>query len=134
MQLHYHIHILIFHYPFHHSVEVANMTIAVLETESTLTDRYQTTVPEPVRQALKLGKRDKVHYSILDNGDVLIRRSNPVELADPVMERFLDFLTKDLQAHPERLQAIDAAWVKRLQAVIKNTAIDLDAPLPNDGD
>ena len=110
------------------------MTIAVLETESTLTDRYQTTVPEPVRQALKLGKRDKVHYSILDNGDVLIRRSTPVEIADPVMERFLDFLSQDLQAHPERLQAIDAAWVKRLQAVIKNTAIDLDAPLPNDGD
>jgi antitoxin PrlF len=50
------------------------------------------------------------------------------------MERFLDFLSKDLQAHPERLQAIDAAWVKRLQAIIKNTAIDLDAPLPNDGD
>ena len=79
------------------------MTIAVLETESTLTDRYQTTVPEPVRQALKLGKRDKVHYSILDNGDVLLRRSNPVEAVDPVMEHFLDFLSQDLQAHPERL-------------------------------
>lgn len=110
------------------------MTVAVLETESTLTDRYQTTVPEPVRQALKLGKRDKVHYSILDNGDVLMRRSNPVEVADPVMECFLNFLSKDLQAHPERLQAIDAAWVKRLQAVVKNTVIDLNAPLSNDGD
>ena len=28
---------------------------ATLEVESTLTDRYQTTVPETVRRALKLG-------------------------------------------------------------------------------
>ena len=32
---------------------------ATLEVESTLTDRYQTTVPETVRRALQLGKRDK---------------------------------------------------------------------------
>ncbi len=33
---------------------------STLELESTLTDRYQTTVPETVRRALKLGKRFKV--------------------------------------------------------------------------
>ena len=33
---------------------------ATLEAESTLTDRYQTTVPETVRRALRLGKRDKI--------------------------------------------------------------------------
>ena len=38
---------------------------AHLEVDSTLTDRYQTTVPEAVRRALKLGKRDKIHYAIL---------------------------------------------------------------------
>ena len=30
---------------------------ATIEVESTLTDRYQTTVPETVRRALKLGKQ-----------------------------------------------------------------------------
>ena len=35
-----------------------------LEAESTLTDRYQTTMPETVRRALKLGKRDKIHYTM----------------------------------------------------------------------
>lgn len=30
-----------------------------LDAESTLMDRYQTTVPETVRRALGLGKRDK---------------------------------------------------------------------------
>ena len=38
---------------------------APLELESTLTDRYQTTVPETVRRTLKLGKRDKIHYTTL---------------------------------------------------------------------
>lgn len=30
---------------------------AILEAESTLTDRYQTTVPQAVRRALRLDKR-----------------------------------------------------------------------------
>ena len=37
---------------------------ASLDVESTLTDRYQTTLPETVRRALRLGKRDKIRYSI----------------------------------------------------------------------
>jgi len=32
--------------------------VGTLEVESTLTDRYQTTVPETVRRALKLGIRN----------------------------------------------------------------------------
>ena len=44
---------------------------ATLEVESTLTDRYQTTVPETVRRALKLGKRDKIHYTIRPSGEVV---------------------------------------------------------------
>ena len=69
------------------------MNIAILETESTLTDRYQTTVPESVRQALKLSKRDKVHYSILDNGDVLLSRGQKIEPDDPALDQFLSFLS-----------------------------------------
>ena len=36
---------------------------AILEAESTLTDRYQTTVPEIVRRALRLDKRDTIRPS-----------------------------------------------------------------------
>ena len=32
---------------------------STLEVESTLTDRYQTTVPEIVHSSLRLGKREK---------------------------------------------------------------------------
>ena len=48
---------------------------ATLEVESTLTDRYQTTVPETVRRALQLGKRDKLHYTIRPGGEVVLTRS-----------------------------------------------------------
>lgn len=46
-----------------------------LEAESTLTDRYQTTVPESVRRALRLGKRDKIHYAIQPGGEVILTRA-----------------------------------------------------------
>ena len=39
-----------------------------------LTDRYQTTVPETVRRALRLGKRDKIHYTIRPDGEVVLSR------------------------------------------------------------
>ena len=47
---------------------------ATLEVESTLTDRYQTTVPETVRRALRLRKRDKIHYTIRPGGEVVLSR------------------------------------------------------------
>ena len=108
------------------------MNIAILETESTLTDRYQTTVPESVRQALKLGKRDKVHYSILDNGDVLLSRGQKIEPDDPALNQFLSFLSNDIATHPERIQALDETWFNRLQTLVGNVQFDLDAPLPDD--
>jgi antitoxin PrlF len=108
------------------------MNIAVLETESTLTDRYQTTVPESVRRALKLGKRDKVHYSILDNGDVLLSRGQLTEPQDPVLSNFLNFLSNDMVTHPERIQVLDESWVKHLQSLVGGVQFDLDAPLPED--
>jgi antitoxin PrlF len=43
--------------------------------ESSLTDRYQTTVPQPVRRALGLGKRDRIRYSFRANGEVVLHAS-----------------------------------------------------------
>ncbi len=61
---------------------------STLESESTLTDRYQTTVPDTVRRALKLGKRDKIHYSIRPDSTVVISRVSQTEEEDPVIRRF----------------------------------------------
>ncbi len=102
---------------------------ATLEVESTLTDRYQTTVPETVRRALQLGKRDKIHYTIRPGGEVVLSRAEPTEESDPVLESFLGFLARDIASHPERLQAIDAGFVQCLQSLTGGIEVDLDAPL-----
>ena len=59
--------------------------VAILEAESTLTERYQTTVPESVRRALRLGKRDKIRFTIRPDGDVVLTRALQTEGEDPVM-------------------------------------------------
>lgn len=103
-----------------------------LEVESTLTDRYQTTVPEMVRRSLRLGKRDKVHYSIRPNGEVVLSRAEVSENDDPVLGQFLSFLSRDMAEHPERLQALDAGFVQRLQSLTTGIEVDLDEPLSAD--
>lgn len=100
---------------------------AILEVESTLTDRYQTTVPETVRRALSLGKRDKIHYTIRPGGEVLLSRVEIAEEADPVLEQFLGFLARDITSHPERLQAVDASLMQRVQSLVGGMEVDLDA-------
>jgi antitoxin PrlF len=102
---------------------------ATLEVESTLTDRYQTTVPETVRRALRLGKRDKIHYSIRPSGEVVLTRSEASENDDPVLGQFLGFLARDIASHPERLQPIDASFVQRIQSLTGGIEVDLDAAL-----
>ncbi len=105
---------------------------ATLEVESTLTDRYQTTVPETVRRALKLGKRDKIHYTIRPDGEVVLRRAEPAEGDDPLLGQFLGFLAQDIAAHPDRLQSVDAGLIQRIQSLVGGVEVDLDAPLSVD--
>lgn len=105
---------------------------APLEVESTLTDRYQTTVPETVRRALKLGKRDKIHYTIRPSGEVVLTRAEASDGDDPVLGQFLGFLARDIASHPDRLQLVDAGLVQRLQSLVGGMEIDLDAALSAD--
>ncbi|NCP82878.1 MAG: regulator [Comamonadaceae bacterium CG_4_9_14_0_8_um_filter_57_21] len=102
---------------------------AVLEAESTLTERYQTTVPETVRRALRLGKRDKIRFTIRPDGDVVLTRAVVTTSADPVIELFLNFLANDMAAHPERLTAINPELNQRIQGLVGNVDVDFDAAL-----
>jgi len=101
-----------------------------LEVESTLTDRYQTTVPETVRRALGLNRRDKVHYSIRANGEVVLTRAATDARHDPVLGQFLEFLARDIASRPERLQFVDGGLMERLQSLVGHIEINLDAALP----
>lgn len=105
---------------------------ATLEVESTLTDRYQTTVPETVRRALRLRKRDKIHYVIRPSGEVVLTRANDAEDDDPVLGQFLGLLAQDIATHPERMQYMSSSLVQRVQSLVSEVSVDLDAPLLED--
>lgn len=103
------------------------------EVESTLTDRYQTTVPQPVRRALGLRKRDRIRYAFRANGEVVLQRvsTEPAE-EDPALTPFLALLEQDIATHPERLQPISTDLVRRLQDLVGAIEVDLDEALPDD--
>jgi len=106
--------------------------LATLEVDSTLTDRYQTTVPETVRRALKLTKRDKIHYEIQSNGTVLLTRAVQTDNDDPALSQFLGFLARDIASHPERIQAVDSQLIQRIQSLVGSSEMDLGTALPAD--
>ena len=98
----------------------------ILHAQSTLTDRYQTTIPERIREALHLGKRDKIEYVIDDNGNVNICRANE---EDPVLSEFLSFLAQDIKKHPQHIKPINTVFFSRAQSLVSDIDIDLDALL-----
>ncbi len=105
---------------------------ATLEVESTLTDRYQTTVPETVRRALRLGKRDKIHYTIRPSGEVVLTRAEAPNDEEPVLAQLLGVLAQVIASHPGRLQAVDAGLVQRLRSLVGDVEFDPDASLSPD--
>ncbi len=108
------------------------MTNTILISESTLTDRYQTTVPYTVRKALHLNKREKIRYTIQPDGNVLLSRADQDE-ADPILSSFLSFLANDIQQNPHHVKTISPELIARIQNLVSTVDINLNAPL-SDGD
>ncbi|WP_068819804.1 type II toxin-antitoxin system PrlF family antitoxin [Phormidesmis priestleyi] len=100
-------------------------------SESTLTDRYQTTIPDPVRKALGLNKRDKICYTIQANGQVVISRADQTD-SDPILGQFLEFLAQDIEKNPQHLQGISSDLVKRVQSLVSEVDLDLDQSLSDE--
>jgi antitoxin PrlF len=98
----------------------------ILQAASTLTDRYQTTIPQPVRELLHLNKRDKITYTIENNGKVLISRATE---DDPILADFLNFLANDIKNNPSHVQSFSQALIDRAHSLTSGIEIDLDAPL-----
>ena len=101
-------------------------------SESTLTQRYQTTIPAPVRQALNLNKNDKIRYTIESDNKVTISRVVEEKESDPILGSFLKFLAKDMKENPEHIQAISPDLVNRAKSLTEGVDIDLDAPLEDE--
>jgi antitoxin PrlF len=102
---------------------------ASAEPSSTLTDRYQTTIPEPVRRQLRLKKGDRLRYRVVSDREVLIEKESLDSANDPSLEPFLAFIAKDIHDVPQRLGGIDPALIRRARELTEGVAIDRDAPL-----
>lgn len=100
----------------------------IIEIESTLTDSYQTAVPEAVRRALLLSKGDNIRYSIRPSGEVVLSRAE-VSKDDRVMDHFLTFLVREIDKRPHHLQPLDADFAKDIQSLVEGVEIDLHVPL-----
>jgi len=107
------------------------MAHSLVSDESTLTDRYQTTIPSTIRKVLGLSKQDKIHYSIQANGSVIMSRVAK-QGNDPLIEKFLNFLSSDIEDNPQNIKVVNSDLVERFNKLDLDTDIDLDAPLPEE--
>ncbi|MBE0464280.1 MAG: type II toxin-antitoxin system PrlF family antitoxin [Halomonadaceae bacterium] len=101
----------------------------LIEDDSTLTDRYQTTVPASIRRALKLKRRDRIHYTVRPNGEVVLSRTSDEVRHDPVVASFLEFLERDLVAYPETIRPVTASSFAEAERLTAGMAVDLDEVL-----
>jgi antitoxin PrlF len=99
------------------------------QDESTLTNRYQTTIPRSVRETLGLHRGDKLRYRLHEDGRVILERAGD---ADPALGPFLDLLEQDMARHPGLIRALDADLGQRLQSLTEGIEVDLDVTLPAD--
>jgi antitoxin PrlF len=104
------------------------------EVNSALTERYQTTVPEPVRRALNLQKRDRIKFQILANGTVVLAKAELEDEEDPAIGAFLNFLERDLLTYPGSLNPLTSERIAELKALTKGIEFDINAPLDSADD
>ena len=103
-----------------------------LSAESTLTDRFQTTIPAMVRKALGLAKGDKLEFLLDETGGIRLSRQTPEEPEehfDPVLAGFLDLLAKDIEENPQNLREIDDSFWLAIDKLTEGVEVDLDEKL-----
>lgn len=105
----------------------------LISAQSTLTDRYQTTIPKVVRNVLNLNKRDKLVYSVGSDGKVSISKLTSCE-DDPVLNNFLGFLAKNIENSPQNLVPMAVEKFVKISSLVEDIKIDLVAPLDAEDD
>lgn len=93
--------------------------MTVLEAESTLTTRYQTTIPDAVRKVLGLGKHDRLVYRVSDNGEVHLAKAGAAEAEDAALAPFLALLDARMAKKPARILAYTDADARDDLALVK---------------
>ena len=95
---------------------------------SKVTERSQTTLPPAVRTVLGLQPGERIGY-VIDGSEIRLVNALTIEHEDPVLDKFLAFLGRDLARHPERLSAFPESLLQRARAIASGVTIDHDAPI-----
>ena len=62
---------------------------------------------------------------------MVISRVDKTESA-PLLGQFLNFIARDIEKNPQHLQAISSDLVSRIQSLVAEVDLDLDAPLSDE--
>ena len=102
--------------------------------QSTLTDRYQTTIPTSVRKHLGLGKRDLIEFVQADDGSIVLRRAENTATEEFPAEllAWLEFIEKDHQQNPEQFRVLDDEFFAEAKGMVGDLEVDLEADLDPD--
>ena len=102
--------------------------------ESTLTDRYQTTIPTDVRKELGLKKRDMIEFVKTEDGHLVLRKASPVDPTEFPAEllSWLEFIGQDQQQDPGQLRVLDEKFFASARELVGDMDIDLNQPLEAD--
>jgi antitoxin PrlF len=100
--------------------------------ESIITAKSQTTLPSGVRKALGVGPGDRLAYVVEGDRAIIMKAAPADDHSDPVAERFLAFIERDMDAHPERLTGLTGELIERARALTAGIEVDLDAPIEGD--
>lgn len=105
---------------------------ALLKEESTITAKGQTTVPKSVRQALGVDYGGRIAFFVDDQHRVYVEKAAE-DASDPVVDRFLEFLARDMSKNPgTSVVALPASLRDRVAALVGEMDVDLDAGIDGD--
>lgn len=105
---------------------------ALLKEESTITAKGQTTIPKAVRQVLGVDYGGRIAFRIDDQHRVYVERVTE-ETSDPVVDRFLAFLARDMAEHPgTSIVTLPTTLRDRIAALTEGMDVDLDAEIDGD--
>ena len=104
--------------------------IAKLLGRSTLTDRYQTTIPAFVRKELGLTKRDHIEFLKSEDGSILLRKAEADgQEFSPGLLAWLELISRDHEQHPEQIVPLPEELFDRANQLVAHLDLDIDLPL-----
>jgi antitoxin PrlF len=106
--------------------------MAITEERSTITAKGQTTVPKAVRQVLGVREGDELVFRIEGQRVTVVLAE--VTHVDPVVAKFLRFLSKDIEKRPGVLKPFSTDFAMRMRSLVKGTQVDLHEPIDGDVD